>query len=150
MTMKSRVKQTQFIYHSCQLLGMSINCPILVAKLPNTFAYAANMYTISVARIYLINKQYIILRITQKVNVVCSAISIKEAMILCPFTTFICDSIKFGNDITFAMTHRQCIAIGEVLGELGFVNDMGENPLDLIQDKNVEELEQSIAEQRPE
>ena len=90
------------------------------------------------------------LRITQKVDVVCSAISIKEAMILCPITTFICDGIKFGKDITFAMTHEQCIAIGQVLGELGFVNVAGENPLDLIQDKNVEELEQSIAEQRPE
>ena len=90
------------------------------------------------------------LRITQKVDVVCSAISIKEAMVMCPFTTFICDSIRFGNDITFAMTHEQCVAVGKILGELGFVDVKGENPLDLIQDKNVEELEQSIAEQRPE
>ena len=90
------------------------------------------------------------LRITQKVDVVCSAISIKEAMIMCPITTLICDGIKLENRVNISLSAQQCIAIGEVLGELGFVNDMGENPLDLIQDKNVEELEQSIAEQRPE
>lgn len=95
------------------------------------------------------------LRITQKVDVVCSAISIKEAMVMCPITSWICDAIKGinrhqGNIISIELTPEQCIAIGQVLGELGFVNDMGENPLDLIQDKNVEELERSIAEQQPE
>lgn len=82
------------------------------------------------------------LQVKQQVDVVCSAISIKEAMIMCPFTTFVCDSIKFGNDITFAMTHEQCVAIGKVLGELGFVNEKGENPLELIQNKKVEEAKQ--------
>ena len=82
------------------------------------------------------------LQVKQQVDVVCSAISIKEAMVMCPFTTFVCDSIKFGNDITFAMTHEQCVAIGKVLGEFGFVNEKGENPLDLIRNKKVEEAKQ--------
>lgn len=85
------------------------------------------------------------LQVKKQVDVVCSAISIKEAMVMCPFTTFICDSIKSGNDITFAMTHRQCVAVGKILGELGFVNEMGENPLELIQKQNIEEHEQGIA-----
>ena len=87
------------------------------------------------------------LQVTQKVDVVCSAISIREAITMCPITTWICDGIKFGKGITFALSYKQCIAIGKLLGELGFVNEMGENPLDLIQDREVEELEQSIAEQ---
>ena len=82
------------------------------------------------------------LQVTQKVDVVCSAISIKEAMTMCPITTLICDGIKFENGITFALSYKQCVAIGKLLGELGFVNKMGENPLELIQNKNVEEPEQ--------
>lgn len=82
------------------------------------------------------------LQVKQQVDVVCSAISIKEAMIMLPFTTFVCNAIKFGKDITFAMSHRQCVAIGKILGELGFVNERGENPLELIQNKNVEEAKQ--------
>lgn len=79
------------------------------------------------------------LQVTQKVDVVCSAIGVKEAMIMCPITTLVCDGIKFGNGITFAMSYKQCIAIGKLLGELGFVNERGENPLELIQNQNVEE-----------
>lgn len=90
------------------------------------------------------------LQVTQKVDVVCSAIGVKEAMVMCQFTTFVCDGIKLGKGTTFAISYNQCVAIGKILGELGFVNEMGENPLDLIQDRDVEELEQSIAEQRPE
>lgn len=90
------------------------------------------------------------LQVKKQVDVVCSAIGIKEAMTMCPITTWICDGIKFGNGITFALSYKQCVAIGKLLGELGFVNETGENPLDLIQDKNVEEPEQSIAEQCPE
>lgn len=82
------------------------------------------------------------LQVTQKVDVVCSAISIKEAMTMCPITTLICDGIKFENGIAFALSYKQCVAIGKLLGELGFVNEMGENPLELIQNKNVEESEQ--------
>ena len=82
------------------------------------------------------------LQVTQKVDVICSAISIREAMTMCPITTWICDGIKFGNGITFALSYKQCVAIGKLLGELGFVNEMGENPLELIQNKNVEEPEQ--------
>ena len=82
------------------------------------------------------------LQVTQKVDVVCSAISIKEAMTMCPITTWICDGIKFENGITFTLSYKQCVAIGKLLGELGFVNEMGENPLELIQNKNVEESEQ--------
>lgn len=85
------------------------------------------------------------LQVTQKVDVVCSAIGIKEAIVMLPFVTFICDSIKFGKDITFAMSHRQCVATGKILGELGFVNVRGENPLELIQ-----ELESDITDQCPE
>lgn len=73
------------------------------------------------------------LQVKQKVDMVCSAISIKEAMIMCPFTTFVCDGIKFGKGITFAISYNQCVAIGKILGELGFINERGENPLDLIQ-----------------
>ena len=90
------------------------------------------------------------LRVTQKVDVVCSAISIKEAMVMCPFTTFIYDGIRFGKDITFAMTYEQCVAVGKILGELGFVNVAGENPLELIQELEAKNLESDIAAQRPE
>lgn len=74
------------------------------------------------------------LQVKKEVDVVYSTIGIKEAIIMCPFITFICDSIKFGNDITFAMTHEQCVAVGKIFGELGFVNIKGENPLELIQE----------------
>ena len=87
------------------------------------------------------------LQVTQKVDVICSAISIKEAMIMCPITTWICDGIKFENGVTFSLSYKQCVAIGELLGKLGFVNEIGENPLELIQDKKAKELEQSITEQ---
>ena len=90
------------------------------------------------------------LQVKQQVDVVCSAISIKEAMIMCPVTTLICNGIKLENRVNITLSAQQCVAIGKILGELGFVNEMGENPLDLIQDRDVEELEQSIAEQRPE
>lgn len=84
------------------------------------------------------------LQVKKQVDVVCSAISIKEAMVMCPITTWICDAIKGiirhqERIIPIELTPEQSLAIGKVLGELGFVNEMGENPLDLIQDKNVEE-----------
>ena len=90
------------------------------------------------------------LRITQKVDVVCSAISIKEAMIMLPITSWICDGIKREEGVVINLSAQHCVAIGKVLGELGFVNERGENPLELIQDRDVEELEQSIAVQCPE
>ena len=90
------------------------------------------------------------LQVKKQVDVVCSAINIKEAMVMCPITTLICDAIKLENRVNITLSAQQCVAIGKVLGELGFVNEMGENPLDLIQDQNVEGLEQSIAEQCPE
>lgn len=90
------------------------------------------------------------LQVTQKVDVVCSAISVKEAIIMCPITTWICDGIKLEKRVNISLSAQQCVAIGKILGELGFVNEMGENPLDLIQDRDVEELEQSIAAQCPE
>lgn len=82
------------------------------------------------------------LQVKKQVDVVCSAIGIKEVMIMCTITTLICDGIKFGNGITFALSYKQCVTIGKVLGELGFINEIGENPLDLIQNKNVEESKQ--------
>lgn len=88
--------------------------------------------------------------IKQQVEVSFHAVDIKEAMVMYPFTTFVCDGIKSGKDITFAMTHRQCVAIGKILGELGFVNVSGENPLDLIQELEVKKLKSDITEQHPE
>lgn len=79
------------------------------------------------------------LQVKKQVDVVCSAIGIKEAMVMCPFTAWICDSIKHKRGATFAISAQQCIAIGRVLGELGFVSEMGENPLDLIQKMESEE-----------
>lgn len=90
------------------------------------------------------------LQVKQQIDVVCSAIGIKEAMVMCPITTLICDGIKLENRVNISLSAQQCVAIGKILGELGFVNEMGENPLELIQDRDVEELEQSIAAQRPE
>lgn len=82
------------------------------------------------------------LRVTQKVDVVCSAISIKEAVIMCPITSRICDAIKHEDSVSISLSMQQCIAIGKLLGELGFVNEEGENPLELIQNKKVKEPEQ--------
>lgn len=82
------------------------------------------------------------LQVTQKVDVVCSAISVKEAMIMCPITSWICEGIRRNSGITISLSGEQCVAIGKILGELGFVNEMGENPLELIQNQNVEESEQ--------
>lgn len=82
------------------------------------------------------------LQVTQKVDVVCSAIGVKEAMVMCPITTLICEGIKLERRVNISLSAQQCIAIGEILGELGFVNEMGENPLDLIQNQNVEESDQ--------
>ena len=85
--------------------------------------------------------------IKQQVEVSFHAVGIKEAMIMCPFTTFICDGIRFGKDITFAMTHDQCVAVGKILGELGFVNVAGENPLELIQELEAKKLKSDVTEQ---
>lgn len=82
------------------------------------------------------------LQVKKQVDVVCSAIGIKEAMVMCPITTLICDAIKRKSGVNFVVSAQQCVAIGKILGELGFVNERGENPLDLIQDQNVEESEQ--------
>lgn len=82
------------------------------------------------------------LQVTQKVDVVCSAISIKEAMIMCPVTSWICEGIKRNSGINIGLSYEQCVAIGKILGEFGFVNEKGENPLELIQNKNVEEAKQ--------
>lgn len=90
------------------------------------------------------------LQVKKQVDVVCSAIGIKETMVMLPVTSWICDGIKRKSYVNISLTAQQCMDIGKVLGELGFINEMGENPLDLIQDQDVEELEQSIAEQRPE
>lgn len=79
------------------------------------------------------------LQVKKQVDVVCSAIGIKEAMVMCPITTLICDAIKRKSGMNFAVSARQCVAIGRVLGELGFVSEMGENPLDLIQKMESEE-----------
>lgn len=84
------------------------------------------------------------LQVKKQVDVVCSAISIKEAMIMCPITTWICKAIKDmihhrGYVIHIELTPEQSVAIGKILGELGFVNERGENPLELIQNQNVEE-----------
>ena len=70
-------------------------------------------------------------------------------MIMCPITTWVCDGIKSENGMNFWLSHEQCVAIGELLGKLGFVNKDGENPLEVIQDKKAKELEQSIAENCP-
>lgn len=115
------------------------------------YAHLHSQYdTILVACIYLINKIIAMLRVTKQVDVVCSAISIKEAMIMCPITSWICHAIKQKSSVNIDSSAEQCKKIGKVLGELGFVNEMGENPLELIQDRNVEELEQDIAAQCPE
>ena len=91
------------------------------------------------------------LQVKQQVDVVCSAIGIKEVMVMCPFTTFVCDGIEIEKDITtFAMTHEQCVAIGKILGELGFVNIAGQNPLELIQELEAKKLKSDIAKQCPE
>lgn len=82
------------------------------------------------------------LQVTQKVDVVCSAIGVKEAIIMCPITTWICEGIRRNSGITIALSGEQCVAIGKILGELGFVNERGENPLELIQNQNVEEPKQ--------
>lgn len=73
------------------------------------------------------------LKIKSQIDVVCSAIGIKEAMIMCPITSWICEGIKHNSGINIGLSLEQCVAIGKVLGELGFVSEMGENPLDLIQ-----------------
>lgn len=72
------------------------------------------------------------LQVKKQVDVVCSAIGIKEAMVMLPITAWICDSIKCKGGVTIKLTEEQCVAVGKVLGELGFVSEMGENPLDLI------------------
>jgi len=95
------------------------------------------------------------LQVTQKVDVVCSAISIKEAMIMCPITTWVCKAIKDmihhrGSVIPIKLTPEQSVAIGKILGELGFVDETGENPLALIQELEAKNLESDIATQRPE
>ena len=82
------------------------------------------------------------LQVKKQVDVVCSAIGIKEAMTMCPITTWICDGIKLEKRVNISLSAQQCIAIGKILGQFGFVNEMGENPLDLIQNQNVEESDQ--------
>lgn len=79
------------------------------------------------------------LQVKKQVDVVCSAIGIKEAMVMCPLTRWICKGIKHKSGVSVALTNEQCVAIGKVLGELGFISEMGENPLDLIQKMESEE-----------
>lgn len=90
------------------------------------------------------------LRVTKQVDVVCSAIGIKEAVGMLPVTRCICDAIKDEHDTSLYLTHEQCVTIGRILGELGFVNDIGENPLELIQALEAKDLESDIAAQCPE
>lgn len=90
------------------------------------------------------------LRVTKQVDVVCSAIGIKEAMIMCPITSWICHAIKQKSSVNVDLSTEQCKKIGKVLGELGFVNEMGENPLELIQELEAKDLESDIAAQCPE
>ena len=117
---------------------------------PIHLIYIANTYTITVACIYLINKQYTMLQVKKQVDVVCSAIGIKEAMVMLPIIAWICDGIKRKSYVNIGLTPEQCVAIGKVLGELGFVSELGENPLALIQELEAKNLESDIAEQRPE
>lgn len=79
------------------------------------------------------------LQVKKQVDVVCSAIGIKEATIMLPITAWICSAIKSKDSISICLSVQQCIAIGKVLGELGFVSELGENPLDLIQKMESEE-----------
>ena len=79
------------------------------------------------------------LQVKKQVDVVCSAISIKEAMVMLPITSWICDGIKRNKGVVINLSAQHCVAIGKILGELGFVNERGENPLELIQNQNVEE-----------
>ena len=79
------------------------------------------------------------LQVKKQVDVVCSAIGIKEAMAMCPITAWICDGIKRKSYVNIGLTPEQCVAIGKVLGELGFVSELGENPLDLIEKMESEE-----------
>lgn len=84
------------------------------------------------------------LQTVKQVDVICSAIGIKEAMVMVPITAWICSAINgVANHeehvINISLTPEQCIAIGKVLGELGFVSDTGENPLDLIRKIESEE-----------
>lgn len=79
------------------------------------------------------------LQVKKQVDVVCSAIDIKEAIAMLPVTTWICDGIKRKSYVNIGLTPEQCVAIGRVLGELGFVSETGENPLDLIQKMESEE-----------
>lgn len=67
-----------------------------------------------------------------------------------PVMECICDAIKHENNANLYLTHKQCVTIGRILGELGFVNDIGENPLELIQTLEVKDLESDIAAQCPE
>lgn len=90
------------------------------------------------------------LRVTKQVDVVCSAIGIKEAIGMVPVTACICDAIKHANNASLCLTRKQCVTIGRILGELGFVNDIGENPLELIQALEAKDLKSDIATQCPE
>lgn len=90
------------------------------------------------------------LKVTKQVDVVCSAISIKEAIGMLPVTACICDAIRHENNANLCLTRKQCVTIGRILGELGFVDDMGENPLELIQALEAKDLESDIAAQCPE
>ena len=90
------------------------------------------------------------LQVKKQVDVVCSAIGIKEAMVMLPIIAWICDGIKRKSYVNIGLTPEQCVAIGKVLGELGFVSELGENPLALIQELEAKNLESDIAEQRPE
>lgn len=72
------------------------------------------------------------LQVVKQAEVICSAIGIKEAVTMLPITSWICSSIERKSGVTISLSNEQCVAIGKVLGELGFVSEMGENPLDLI------------------
>lgn len=95
------------------------------------------------------------LRVTKQVDVVCSAIGIKEAISMLPITAWICSAIKDminhqGHVLHIDLSPEQCVTIGRILGELGFVNEMGENPLELIQTLEAKDLKSDIAAQHPE
>lgn len=84
------------------------------------------------------------LQTIKQVDVICSAIGIKEAITMVPITAWICSALKdMANHeehvINISLTPEQCVAIGKVLGELGFVSDTGENPLDFIRKIESEE-----------
>lgn len=71
------------------------------------------------------------LQVTQKIDVICSAIGIKETIAIVPLMDILRNAIE-NHDCMISITNDEAVRYAKVLNELGFVDSNGNNLGDAI------------------